>query len=836
MESLLIIAISTIGTIVLGNPQWLWPIVAGGLIVAVGIILSYRSARLPPLTRVALVLLKLVGLALICFCLLNPLWSESDVRPGENIVLLLVDNSSSLSVRDQNEQPRGDVVQELLHADHKDWFTRLSQDYDLRRYLFGDQLRQVDDFQGVDFSDNRSEMAMGLQGLQQRFQNKPLAGVLLFSDGNATDLEAFEGLQTGVPIYPVVSPDWENLGDDLAIERLAVRETNFEDAPISVVATVTSSYSSEQAVVATLELVKNISQSSEVEEASTPDETDPSTNLFGVETSNPVEEIPAVEDEVDGETSSLITQSVSLLPNTPTTLEFDVLPPQMGICYYRLRIRPASEEDIFADPETSSEATLENNERLLTVDRGTNQKRILYVGGRPNWEYKFLNRALSEDRAVDLVTLIRIAKKEAKFDFRGRVGENSNSLFRGFNDEVDEETESFDEAVLVRLNTRDAGELAAGFPKTKEELYEYKAIVLDDVESGFFSHDQQVLIDRFVSVRGGGLLLLGGRDAFRHGDWDRSSLRDAFPVYLDRQGPPASGELRWDLTRDGWLEPWMRVRSTEDQEKTRLQQIPDLEFVNPATDPKPGGRIFATVQDNSSNEYPAVVAQQYGHGRSVAVLIGDLWKWSLSRPETDEDDLARFWRQLVRWLIADVPQRVEVSLNPISLGTIPAMNIQVNVRQEDYEPQENAQVTIQVTTPSDEVLELTAEPSLEAPGLFETSYVPRERGAYLASVVTQNEESELPVTAQAGWTSDPKEEEFRNVGFNRELLGRLAQSSGGEVIEIGALDEFVRTLPQRDLPAKQVRTTPLWHTPWLLVTAILCLTAEWGLRRVRGLP
>ncbi|TWT58487.1 hypothetical protein KOR42_18620 [Thalassoglobus neptunius] len=832
----MIIAILTIGTIVLGNPQWLWPIVAGGLFVAVGMILSYRSARLPALTWAALVALKLVGLALICFCLLNPLWSESDVRPGENIVLLMVDNSSSLSIRDPNQKPRGDVVEELLHADHKDWFTRLSQDYDLRRYLFGDQLRQVEDFQDVDFSDNRSELATSLQGLQQRFQNKPLAGVLLFSDGNATDLEAFDGLETSVPIYPVVSPDWEDLGDDLAIERLAVRETNFEDAPISVVASVTSSYSSEQTVVATLELVKNIGHSADEEHESVQAERDSSTNFPGTELSDSIESVPTDEEEADGKSSSSISQSVSLLPGVPTTLEFDVLPPQLGICYYRLRIRPAAEEDIFTDPETSSEATLENNERLLTVDRGSSQKRILYVGGRPNWEYKFLNRALSEDRAVDLVTLIRIAKKEAKFDFRGRVGEDSNSLFRGFKDEVDEETESFDEAVLVRLNTRDAGELAGGFPKTKEELYEYKAIILDDVEAGFFSHDQQALIDRFVSVRGGGLLLLGGRDAFRHGDWDRSSLRDAFPVYLDRQGPPASGELRWDLTRDGWLEPWMRVRSTEDQEKMRLQHIPELAFVNPATDPKPGGRIFATVQDSSSNEYPAVVAQQYGQGRSVAVLIGDLWKWSLSRPETDEDDLARFWRQLVRWLIADVPQRVEVSLSPISLGTIPAINIQVNVRQADYEPQENAKVTVKVTTPSEEVLELTAEPSLEAPGLFETSYVLRERGAYLASVITQNEESELPITAQAGWTSDPKEEEFRNVGFNRPLLDRLAEDSGGEVIEIGALDEFVRTLPQKDLPAKQVRTTPLWHTPWLLVAAILCLTAEWGLRRVRGLP
>ena len=104
------------------------------------------------------------------------------------------------------------------------------------------------------------------------------------------------------------------------------------------------------------------------------------------------------------------------------TFRFQLRPEKPGIAFYRLRVSTRPEVGQFEKPETSTEATLANNSRILVVDRGKGPYRILYVAGRPNWEYKFLNRAVSEDDQVQLVALIRIAKREPKFDFRGRVG------------------------------------------------------------------------------------------------------------------------------------------------------------------------------------------------------------------------------------------------------------------------------------------------------------------------------------------------------------------------------------------------------------------------------
>src|SRR4030095_13529441 len=117
-----------------------------------------------------------------------------------------------------------------------------------------------------------------------------------------------------------------------------------------------------------------------------------------------------------------------------------------------------------------------------------------YVAGRPNWEFKFLNRALAEDDQIQLIGLIRIARREPKFEFRGREGESSNPLFRGFGNQSKEEIEQYDQPVLIRLETEDQFELRDGFPKTPEELFRYKAVIIDDLESEFFSSVQMTLL------------------------------------------------------------------------------------------------------------------------------------------------------------------------------------------------------------------------------------------------------------------------------------------------------------------------------------------------------
>ena len=159
--------------------------------------------------------------------------------------------------------------------------------------------------------------------------------------------------------------------------------------------------------------------------------------------------------------------------------------------------------------------------------------------------------------------------------------------------------------------------------------------------------------------------MLGGAESLWQGKYDRTPIGDLLPVYLGRDAPQATDEIvnttyRLDLTREGWLQPWVRLRETEQDEQRRLAAMPPFEVMNQVQGIKPGATVLSNVVDDDGGLHPALVAQRFGRGRTAALLIGDMWRWQLRRKDTEEDDMAMAWRQTVRWLLADVPERVEL--------------------------------------------------------------------------------------------------------------------------------------------------------------------------------
>src|SRR5690606_23470066 len=93
---------------------------------------------------------------------------------------------------------------------------------------------------------------------------------------------------------------------------------------------------------------------------------------------------------LDERGTELETQTLDLEPGDETTsVRFDLRPTEAaGVSFYTVDAVAADQEDEAA----ASEATLANNTRQFLVDRGGGPYRVLYVCGRPNWEFKFLRR------------------------------------------------------------------------------------------------------------------------------------------------------------------------------------------------------------------------------------------------------------------------------------------------------------------------------------------------------------------------------------------------------------------------------------------------------------
>ena len=808
--------IPSLASLTIGDRNWIFPAVAVTIVgVLLTLVLNRKRLAQSPVGPI----LRIVGWVLLCICLTNPMWSSSRPRSGANVVAVVVDISRShLVTTGTAGATRAEAFAESLKSGEKSepvgWLNQLEQDFELRRYTVADRLQQVDRFDPVEFNGTASGLQTALRQLKQRYEGQPLAGIIMLSDGIATDATgSLDELAGMPPVYPILPPD-DSSQPDVAVGSFSVTQTAFDDAPVTIqVQPATVNVTSGQVAVTLL----------------------------------------------DAEGTPIETQSRDV--NDPSPLKFRHRPKEGGTVFYRLiaALKNAAGADVI------TEATTVNDAQLIAVERSTMPRRVLYVSGRPNWEFKFLKRAVATDPQLQMVALIRIARKEAKFDFRGREGESSNSLFRGF-DKADPETvEEYDEPVLVRVGTKDDEELRGGFPEKPEDLFQYDALILDDLEADFFLADQMKLIYDFVSRRGGGLLMMGGQESFRQGDFDRTPIGEMLPIELSREIKPPSSGVRLSLTRDGWLQPWVRLRSDEGAEEERLKSMPEFLTLNSAAFVRPGAVIMAEVQDAEENRWPALVVQRFGKGRTAALCVGDFWRWRLSEglrelhgldlpdtgadldngssnpsgtPNEDLSDHSRASRQMIRWLVADVPKRMDVVVEEDPTLGAGSVKLTAFVRGTDFEARENADVKFSVVGPDGQTFELTGEPSDSVAGQFESFVAASQPGAWRVSVsaIVSDDSAAVPLTATTGWASQPDQKEMKSVQIDRTFLEELAKTTGGRTVALSNLESFVSSLPQGKAPLIEIWSWPIWHSWWLFLVAIACLATDWTLRRRRGLP
>jgi hypothetical protein len=197
-------------------------------------------------------------------------------------------------------------------------------------------------------------------------------------------------------------------------------------------------------------------------------------------------------------------------------------------------------------------------------------------------------------------------------------------------------------------------------------------------------------------------------------------------------------------------------------------------------------------------------------------------------------DLARFWRQTLRWLIADVPGRMTLTIAAPTTSTR-TTGLRVRVLDEAFKPLDNAQVSIAITKPDGQLVTLTAEPAAEAPGEFQAAYLASEPGAYRITATAIGADG-LPLKpAEVGLVVDPDASEFASITPNRALLAQISQQTGGRVVERSALAGLAGSLLERKAPVMEIRTWPLWHNAWVLTLIVVLLVGEWLLRRRRGM-
>ena len=752
--------------------RWIAPAAGTFGVLALFIAWQYFRARaLPPWVRWTAAALKLLGFALLLLFLLGPQIVRLVATPGTNWVALVADDSASMRIADQaGDATRGSVMHAA--ADRPEWRRKLGEQYQTRDFTFAARTRRVGNFDGLAFDGTQSAMVDAIDRVARQFEGQPLAAMIVFTDGAATDFE--RTLPSNVPpVYPVlIAPDKELA--DASIERATAIATVFENAPVTVDADVRCVGAKGRSVNVRLLDEKGATVAEQHKAPASGDETIP--------------------------------------------FRFLTTPAKPGPAAYRVQaVLPG-------------DVVPQNDQRFVVANRDQGPYRVLYAAGQPSWESKFLQRALNDDPEVKLVSLLRVARGQAKFDWHQGGNGNAHPFYQG--QVAEDEAERYDEPVFLRLGTRNANELRNGFPRTADELFPYDAVMINYLDAAFFTRDQLTLLREYVADRGGSLMMLGGSDSLDAGKYEGTPLADVLPVYLGaRHSHTPAVPVRVSLSRDGMLQPWARLRATESEEQERLDKMPGFLVAHGLDALKPGAQAVATMRDNAGAEYPAIAVQRFGKGVCTAFMIGDWWRWGFRSAEMHAD-LDKFWRQALRASLADVPRRAAITAGKPLDGTV---EIAVTARGPNFHPSERATAKARVRSPDGRWTAVEMQPDATQPGRFVAQAPAKDSGIWLAEAVVTDAADANVAQVQCGWAVNQDAEEFRALRPDPAPLEALAKKTGGRVLKPSELEAFVEELKNKPQPLMESHTEPLWHHAAWLALAICCFVGEWGLRRWKGL-
>lgn len=456
----------------------------------------------------------------------------------------------------------------------------------------------------------------------------------------------------------------------------------------------------------------------------------------------------------------------------------------------------------FRIPEQQGEIVAQNNTQEALILVRDRREKILYFEGEPRFELKFLRRAVERDENVQLVALVRTAE---------------NKFWRGGVDDPDQ--------------------LLHAFPKTREELFEYSGLILGSIEASYFTHDQLQMIADFVSQRGGGLLMLGGRRSFVEGGYAGTPVEDVLPVELLGDGDDEFiAEVFVQPTPSGRTHPVAQLDENEELSAERWDEMPALTVVNEITEVKPGATTLLSGVGGASDEPLVVLAwQRYGRGKSIALPVQDSWLWQMHADIPLEDMTHEtFWQQMLRWLVSFVPDRVTVATGSDRVAPEEPVTVVAEVEDDTYLRINNVDVKAVVTSPAGFEFEAPMDWTVERDGEYRVTFTPEERGLYEIRVEAA-EGGEFIGQSTVYVNSTDVAREYYEAEMRSTVLRRVAEETGGLYYTPDNVASLPDDISYTDSGTTIIEEQDLWDMPIIFLSLFMLISVEWGYRRFRGL-
>ena len=723
-------------------------------VVAVGAVLTYRRIRVNEgrvRDRIILTGLRLTVLAVVLFCLFRPTLVVRAAVAQQNVVAVLLDDSRSMQISDQDGQARAKYLQTQFAPDGA-LLKSLTDKYLVRVFRFSSTAGRIGNTSQMMFDGTQTKLGPALTSAREELAGLPVAGIVLVSDGaDTTDTsigEALLGLKAEkLPVF-TLGVGSEQLPRDIQIDRVSTPRTVLKNASLLLDVIVRQTGYAGQTVTVNVEDEGRIVGSEKLQ-------------------------LPA-----DG---------------SPATVRIRATASEPGPRLFRFKVAPQQ-----------GELVTENNTRESIINVRDETERILYFEGEPRWEFKFINRAVADDKNLLSVSLQRTA-------------DNKYMRLRG-----------------------DADEIVGGFPKTREELFKYRGLILGSVEAGLFTGDQLQMIADFVDRRGGGLLVLGGPRSLGEGGYGGTPVADALPLVIDsrtRASEPAPlARLRISPTRAGQSHAATQLAPTEAASLARWSELPLVTTVNAPLPAKPAATVLLTGTDESGRGRHVLAWQPYGRGKAIALTVQDTWNWQMhvSIPEDDQTH-ENFWRQMMRWLVDGVPNAVDVRVGTDRVDPGEPVTIDATVVDPQFVELNDATVVAQVSRPDGTTETVPLQWTGERDGHYRGTFVSTKQGSYEVAVDATRSGGQAVGSSTALVRAVPSEAEYFDPTLHAQSLRRIAQETGGRFYTPGTAEGLAEDIRHSGRGVTAVEERELWNMPIVLITLLGLVCAEWGYRRVVGL-
>jgi uncharacterized membrane protein len=738
-----------------GWPVWLMVLGIGVAAGGLGFLIWRQgsgTSRMSLVRRASIWGLQTVLAALLLFLVWHPALSVSTLKPQQNIVAVVIDDSTSMTTDDETSTRKEKAVKILDGGLLK----ALQEKFQVRLYRMSDHAERIDKLDQLTASSTATHIGETLKQVAADASNLPIGAMILLSDGadntGGVDLETLAEIRRQrIPVH-TIGLGRETMSRDVELSNLDVAARALPESRLG--ATVSfhqRGYTGQKAKITLREGSKVVA-----------------------------------------------TQDVTLKGEGTEQVETVLFNAgDAGVKTLEASIDPFPNEE---NPRNNRVT------RLVNVD--PRKPRILYMEGEPRWEFKFLRRAVEDDKYIDLFTILRTAP---------------NKLYR-------QEQKDGGHQGLTDVN-----ELKDGFPSKIEELFGFDGIIFGSVDAPYLTKNQQDMVKQFVDRRGGGVLFLGGKDSLSDGGWAKSAAADILPTTLpERKNTYSFMGADVELTPEGRDSLITRIEEDPNKNVERWKKLPYIRTFQDPGEPKLGAVVLASFipREGGGVKRPLLVTMNYGRGRTAIFATGGSWRWQMLQPLADMSH-EMFYRQLLRWVVSDTPRHITGSTPKTLLADESHVKLRAEVRDKTYLPASDAIVEAHIHGDGvpEQVVNMTPEP-LEQ-GVYGADWTAPQTGSYIVEVVAKRAAEEIGRDTFTFRREDGIAENF-HVEQNRELLEKLSTETGGQYYKPSDAAKLGKDINYSQAGITVRETRDLWDLPAIFLLFLGIRGAEWLLRRRWG--